>query len=424
MTEPLRVLLGAFGTLGEIQPVLGVGATLRARGHEVRILAPAIYAKNAEALGLNFVPLGEAEQFKRFVSQRGLWRASTAYPLLARGIAGMIEPAFDAVRAHHAPGRTVLVHSWMCLGARIARDALQIPAVTMHPYPTIFRSRLDPPLLPPVPLMRQAPRWNGFWYGITDLVMDQLLAKSVNELGARLGLPRVTHIMRDFVHSPDRVIGLFPDWYAPLQDDWPKQTVLTGFPLYDAGKEAPLSAGLLRFLDDGSPPVVFSSGTGMRHAARYFSTAVEICRASGRRGVLLSSFAENFKITLPPFMHSEPYAPFSQLLPRSAALFHHGGIGSVAFALAAGTPQVAVPAAYDQPDNGVRIERLGVGVAIAPGKFNALRGVAALDRVLGESYARACADVKLRFANARTLERTADLVERTFAERNRSTSAA
>jgi UDP:flavonoid glycosyltransferase YjiC (YdhE family) len=224
--------------------------------------------------------------------------------------------------------------------------------------------------------------------------------------------------MRDWIHSPDRVIGLFPDWYAPLQADWPKQTALVGFPLYDASKEAPLSDGLLRFLDDGPPPVVFSSGTGMQHAARYFSTAVEICRTSGRRGVLLSSFAENFKATLPPFVRSEPYAPFSQLLPRSAAFFHHGGIGSVALALAAGTPQVAVPAAYDQPDNGARIERLGVGVSIAPRKFNVSRGVAALDRVLSASYARACADVKLRFVNARTLERTADLVERAFAERS------
>ena len=59
--------------------------------------------------------------------------------------------------------------SWMFLGARIARDALQIPTVTMHPYPTIFRSRLDPPLLPPLPLRKHAPRWNGFWYGVTDL---------------------------------------------------------------------------------------------------------------------------------------------------------------------------------------------------------------------------------------------------------------
>ena len=421
MTEsPLRILLGAFGTLGEIQPVIGLGATLRARGHEVRVLAPPIYEKNAKALGLDFSPVGSAEKFEQFISQKWLWRSLTAYPLLARGIADMIEPTFEAVAQHHAPRRTVLVHSWMFLGGRVARDALQIPTVTMHPYPVVFRSRLDPVELPPLPLMKGRPGWNGFWYGVTDVVMDQLLGRPVNRLRDRLGLPPVRRIMQDWVHSPDRVIGLFPDWYAPPQDGWPKQAVLTGFPLYDASKEEPLSAGLQKFLGEGTPPVVFSSGTGMRHAARYFSTAIDICRTSGRRGVLLSSFEENFKATLPSFMHSERYAPFSQLLPRSAAFFHHGGIGSVALALAAGTPQIAVPVAYDQPDNGARIERLGTGMSIPPRKFNVASGVAALDRVLGEGYARACADVKARFVGAQTLQQTADWVERTFAERTRS----
>ena len=36
-----------------------------------------------------------------------------------------------------------------------------------------------------------------------------------------------------------RVIGLFPDWYAAVQPDWPRQTSRTGFPPCDAGEAAP-----------------------------------------------------------------------------------------------------------------------------------------------------------------------------------------
>jgi rhamnosyltransferase subunit B len=43
---------------------------------------------------------------------------------------------------------------------------------------------------------------------------------------------------------------------------------------------------------------------------------------------------------------------------------HHGGLGSVSLALAAGTPQIAVPLGHDQHDNAARLERLGVGQAI------------------------------------------------------------
>ena len=148
---------------------------------------------------------------------------------------------------------------------------------------------------------------------------------------------------------------------------------------------------LSRFLDDGPPPVVFFTGTGIRHAASVLRAPRSRCAGHpGRRGVLLSSFAENFKATLPPFIHAEAYAPFSQLLPRAAAFFHHGGIGSIAQALAAGTPQIAVPSAFDQADNGARIERLGVGVVVPP------RQVQRADAVLQRSTACSSEDCRAR----------------------------
>ena len=136
--------------------------------------------------------------------------------------------------------------------------------------------------------------------------------------------------------------------------------------------------------------------------------------------MLLSSFPENFATPLPTTIHVEPYAPFSQLLPRSAAFVHHGGIGSIAQALAAGTPQIAVPSAFDQADNGARLSRLGVGVSLPPGKFNARRGAEALSRVLGEDCLRAAAAAKASFSAAQPREQSADLVERAFAEPHRS----
>lgn len=417
MTEPpLRVLLCAFGTLGEIHPFVALGATLRSRGHEVRVLAPHVYGRNARALGLDFSPVGSAEAFEQFVSQKFLWHPTFGYPLLARGVADMIGPTYEAVLQHHARGRTVLVHSWMFAGARIAQDALKIPAVTLHPYPMIFRSRLDPPRIPPLPLRRGAPAWNGLWYGVADLLMDRLLARPVNAFRAGLDLPPVRRIMQDWIHSPDRVIGLFPEWFAPPQADWPEQARLTGFPLYDAGNEEPLSAGLLRFLDDGPPPVVFTSGSAVRHADAFFRTSIEICRVANRRGVLLSPFGAHLPADLPAFVRSESYAPFSRLLPRCAALVHHGGIGTIAQALAAGTPQVAVPVVYDHADNSMRMERLGVGVSVPPRKFTVRAGVAALHLVLDQEHAEACARARALFAGTDTLTQTAEWVERAFSD--------
>lgn len=409
----LRVLLCPFGTLGEIQPAIALGATLRSRGHEVRVLAPELYRKNVQALGLDFVAVGSAQKFEAFMAQPLLWHPTLGYPRLAQGVADMIAPGYDAVRANHAKGRTVLVHSWMAAGARIARDALNIPAVTLHPYPMIFRSRFDPPTSPPLPVQGGLPAWNRLLYRGVDLLMDHWLARPVNAFRATLGLPPVARIMRDWIHSPDAAIGLFPDWFAPPQADWPKQAVLTGFPLYDAGAEAPLSADLAKFLDDGEPPIVFTSGGAIRDAGAFFRTAVAICERSKRRGVLLAPFGTHLP-DLPPFIYSAAYVPFSRLLPRSAVLVHHGGIGTIAQALAAGTPQVAVPVVFDHADNSARMQRLGTGVVVTPRSFDVRTGIAAIARVSDAAHAEACARVKGLFDGADPLTRTAEVIEQAF----------
>jgi UDP:flavonoid glycosyltransferase YjiC (YdhE family) len=109
--------------------------------------------------------------------------------------------------------------------------------------------------------------------------------------------------------------------------------------------------------------------------------------------------------------HSD-YAPFSAVLPRAAALVHHGGIGTSAQALAAGRPQLVMPMTFDQPDNAARLQRLGVGRSLPPERF---RG-AAVARELGallESAAvtRRCADIARRFDGIDPVGRTCQVIE-------------
>ena len=44
-----------------------------------------------------------------------------------------------------------------------------------------------------------------------------LIGPALNELRADVSLPPVRGVIRDYWHSPDRVIGLFPDWFAKPQ---------------------------------------------------------------------------------------------------------------------------------------------------------------------------------------------------------------
>jgi UDP:flavonoid glycosyltransferase YjiC (YdhE family) len=291
----------------------------------------------------------------------------------------------------------VVVASSPALGARLAHDWLGVPLATVHLAPAMFRSAHRPPLLPPLVL----PAW---WspgakraaYRLADaLVLDRLLARPVNAARAELGLPPVRRVLDGWRHSPQCVLGLFPEWFAPPQPDWPAPTRLAGFPLYDGAEEVP--PGLEEFLGAGPPPVVFTPGTGAKRAGDFLAESAGACRRLGCRGLLLTRRAEQVPAGLPPEVRHFAYVPFSRVLPRAAALVHHGGVGTLAQALAAGVPQLVVPRAHDQHDNAARLVELGVATTLRPRSYRAPAVADALTWLLTEpEVAARCRDVARR----------------------------
>jgi UDP:flavonoid glycosyltransferase YjiC (YdhE family) len=414
----LRILIAALGSHGDVHPFLALGQTLRRRGHDVRIIAPAMYETLANSIGLQFVPVGTVEFFERHVSRPEIWRPVRGFQVLAQSVAELIEPYYQAIVRNHQGGATVLVMSSLVLAGRVAQDALGIPAVSVHLSPAILRSLQSPAKTPPLPASARLPGWwNRMVYRAVDaLVMDRALAGPLNDFRRSLGLGPVRRIFDAWVHSPDRVIGLFPDWFAPAPRDWPRQTVLTGFPLYDESDVVGVDPAIENFLKDGPAPIAFTPGSAMRHGARFFAEAVRTCGILGCRGVLLSRHAQHVPANLPAEIRHVDYVPFSRLLPGCAALVHHGGIGTAAQALAAGVPQLVVPMAYDQPDNAARLKRLGVAEVLPARRFGAARAAAALKLAMNEAHRAACISIKQRLAAENPLAKTAEIIEETFAQ--------
>jgi pimeloyl-ACP methyl ester carboxylesterase len=158
----------------------------------------------------------------------------------------------------------------------------------------------------------------------------------------------------------------------------------------------PLEPALQRFLDAGAKPVVFTAGTGQMHAAAFFEEAAKLTGQCGCRAVFLTRKLDQLPRNLPDTIHAAAYAPFSQLLPQASAVVHHGGIGTVSQCLAAGVPQLIAAMSLDQPDNGERVERLGVGVTISAERFIAGHALPLLQRCLHDGglqrAATACAE--------------------------------
>jgi len=259
-----------------------------------------------------------------------------------------------------------------------------------------------------------------FFAAADRLVTDPIVVPPLNRFRAELELAPVRRPFAGWIHSPDLVIGLFPEWFAALQPDWPSNTHLTGFPLFDETGLREIPSELESFLTSGPPPIVFTWGTGMRFGRNFFEVSTQVCRAIGQRGVLLTQYSDQVPASLPDGVRHFEYVPFSKVLPRSLALVHHGGIGTSAQALAAGIPQLVVPWGHDQPDNAVRLTRLGVGSVVSRKDYKKRTVVRALDRLLhSKEVAGNCRSFASKIAQTQPLSEACRLIE-LLAARNES----
>lgn len=417
----MKILAIAVGSSGDVHPIVGLSQALVTRGHDVTVMSAGYFRPLVERVGLNFLEFGTVEQFHKLIGHPDLWHAGRGFFYLARRVMlGGMRRQYEIISEHIVPGQSLVLASPISFGARVARDKLGVPLVTIHLQPAGMWSTYNSPRLPPLLTGERIPRWFKrlqFWTG-ERIRLDPFLCPEINRFLTELGLPRIRNVTTRWWHSPDGVLGLFPEWYAPPQPDWPPRTYLTEFPMWDEGGVTKSPSELDAFLDNGDAPIVFTLGTAMVHGRNFFAAATETCRRLGRRGILLTRFPDQLPKQLPEYVRHFEYIPFSQVLPRAAAIVHHGGIGTTAQGLAAGIPQMIVPLTHDQPDNAARLERLGVGTWINRNRIHSAGFATRLNHLLSSSGVRnQCRKMAERFDGVDPLAKSCAIVEHVAEER-------
>lgn len=401
------------GSAGDVHPFIGIGRALRARGHDVVVVTAGAFEQVVTRAGLGFRETISAEIFDVMSKHPDLWHSRRGLQFVLGTVADHLQFGYERVAEAYEPGRTVLVGHALSFGTRLFEEKHGVPGATLHLAPSIFRSDYEQPAVAPGVSMTRAPRWfkRMFWWGIDRYLTDPLIVPKLNSFRQKLELPPVSRVFKEWIHSPGRVIALFPDWFATPQPDWPAALRFAGFPQYDESDQQQLSPDLVRFLDAGDKPIVFTPGSANQNAAAFFRGAIDASTRLGRRAILLTRFKEHLP-TLPSSVHHEGYAPLSRLLPRAAALVHHAGIGTLAQALAAGVPQLTMPMGFDQPDNTNRLVNLGVARWISPKTFTGDRVAPLLDDLLkSPTVASACAKYAALLKDNHALDRTCDFLE-------------
>ena len=411
----MRVLLAPFGSHGDVHPLVAVGRGLRDRGHHVTLIALPTFGPLADANRFDFAPVGTQADYDAQTRHPDLWHPTRSLDALFGGdlFARATRETYHRLADLYVPGQTVAVAGSLALSARVAQDRLGLPVATVHLQPSSYPSVTDPPVFAQMRVRRWWPHWYRrllYWVG-NRLVLGKTIGKAVNDLRRDVGLPPEPVVFGRWRHSPQLILGLFPDWYASARD-WPAHFHRVGFVRYDRAEIDDVPWDVRGFLDDGPKPVVFTFGSAMRQGRAYFAAAAKACQLLGVRGLLLGHGRDQMPDPLPGGVMHADYAPFGGVFPRAAAVVHHGGIGTIAQALAAGVPQLTMPMAFDQPDNAARLEYLGVGRTVVPAAF-APEAVAATLRDLTESraVAAACSRAAARCQDGGSVDRACRLLE-------------
>jgi len=416
-----RILITTWGSLGDLHPHVALALGLQSRGHEAILATGECYRGKIEALGIAFrgvrpdcAWVADPVVMRRLAHRR--WGMIRVVQVLLMSLRESYEDTLAA-----AEGTDMLVGNLATYATGIVAEKRGLPWVSAMHSPTLFFSAYDPPLIPGFPGFSKRLRFLGpnFWgpFGRSINRVASVLAQPWHRLRREIGLP-AAHGFNPLTecYSHTLHLALFSRWLADKQQDWPAQTIVTGFPWFDAEGEAGLPPKLARFLDDGEPPLVFTLGTAVvADSGPFYHHSAAAAKRVGRRAILLVKNPRVLLPDLPEGVVAFDYAPFSLLFPRGAAIVHHGGIGTTGQAMRSGRPSLIMPCAWDQPDNAERAARLGIARTIARNRYDPNRVSAELNLLLEDpAYSQRASEIAAKVRREEGVEAACDAIESLF----------
>jgi rhamnosyltransferase subunit B len=386
----MRWLLTSWGSRGDLHPFLALGRGLVARGHEATIVGHPEWAAETAEAGLRFIATDEPprDDFLRQhpeIMSRKWGGLSSLRALVRQAIAPSFAPTLATLLAE-APAHDVIVAHHFVFPAPIAAELTGKPWATVSLAPGVVPSDYA---LPGTHHGRagssfMARKWNQMVWNGGRFVAGREIDPLVNRLRAQHGLAPIRDAMFG-AHSEKLNLQLYSEKFAPRPADWSPEKQYGGFCFYDPPGEKALPPEVEKFLADGPPPVLFTLGSAAVHLpGNFYQAGVDAVSSLGLRGVLLLGRDDNRPARVPSNVLAISYAAYGLLMPRVRAVVHQAGIGTLSHVLRAGLPSVAVPFAFDQPNNARRLRDLGVAEVLPPGQRTARHMAQALHRLLAD----------------------------------------
>jgi UDP:flavonoid glycosyltransferase YjiC (YdhE family) len=329
------VVMTSTGTAGDVFPFVSMGAMLRSEGYDVSLATHSVYMGKAETSGLRFHATDDSAQFERFLADASLLSDASGWrEFFGRHIIPKLRSDIEALTRCSSPSSLILCRATPMIAAKVVSE--------------LVGCALLPVVLSPAHVLG---------HRLYVELISTSFHREINTVLVELGLPTVTDWSKWLQLAP--CIALWPDWFANPRGLSMDPILPIGFPMPRddhstiGAPSSPIVAGA---------KVLITGGTGLFATPAFFSSAVSLCEVMGITGLVVCRHASLLPRRLPDgLVWCEEVPSLASVMHGVAAVIHHGGMGVISDACAAGIPQLVLASGGDRPFNGECVRRLGVG---------------------------------------------------------------
>jgi UDP:flavonoid glycosyltransferase YjiC (YdhE family) len=409
------IVITSHGTLGDNLPFVSLGQALKAKGHRVRMaigepMHPYALKAGLEAVFNGHAPIGQQEAQQHSQS----WNHLSANKLWSH------DALLYGFWLHLTQGLPCLLNA--CQGADLLISTPQQNAIA-----AIVHEKLAVPWLPAsvAPSLhcwerKQAQSVQSNEKTITSEVtssyqFDELIQKARLTLGLAEFPPEQ---WSRYCWCDRLLLASSPHFSQPVSSY--AHAVQTGFWFYEDPEWSNWQPDreLQDFVEREPKPLVLSfSSQPLEDSRSVVEIHVRAAAKLGQRILIQQGWADFNERHLPSDIDQSQvkfigFMPQDWLFARTAALIHHGGIGTTARALRNSCPMLVEPYGNDQFFNARQIVLLGVGAAMHPMKLTVEELARVLqEKVLTSEYKQQAETLGHKIREEQGLETACSLIE-------------
>lgn len=370
----MKILILTFGSTGDVLPYVALGKGLVDRGHSVVVCTNSRFEGFVRQHGLDYAHMSdEITQLIESATGRNILEGLNNFIGFCKAILKLmkklgplqmeiIEDTWAATKRHNpdtilfSPKNYVAVH----FAENLDIQAIAAPLFPQHvptaEYPTLG-----------FPRFKNTPRYNLFTYRLVRGLSGFIGAKSIKLWRKANGLQPSfcgVDLCRGTAGRAIPVINGYSASLIPVTGDCPASVHTCGFWFLPQAENWSPPEALVKFLDDGAPPVYVGFGSmASSESSKLTKIIISALEKCGTRGIIATGWGGLEADHLPDTMFKLTDVPHDWLFPRVSAVVHHGGAGTTAAGLKAGRPTLICPIFGDQPLWGTVVHELGAGPA-------------------------------------------------------------